>query len=67
MSAKTSDRVSSIAARLVGVKAETLMALTAKQSTAEILANDIRTMAASLLRQDEVKGLRKLIEKVVGR
>jgi hypothetical protein len=67
MTAKTSDRVSSIAARLVGVKAETLMALTAKQSTAEILANDIRTMAASLLRQDEVKGLRKLIEKVVGR
>jgi hypothetical protein len=67
MTAKTSDRVSSIAARLVGVKAETLMALTAKQSTAEILANDIRTMAASLLRQDEVKGLRKLIRKVTRR
>jgi hypothetical protein len=67
MTAKTSDRVSSIAARLVGVKAETLMALTAKQSTAEILASDIRTMAASLLRQDEVKGLRKLIRKVTRR
>lgn len=64
---KTSDRVSSIAARLVNVKAETLMALTAKASTAEILANDIRSMAASCLSQDEHKGLRGLIRKVTGK
>lgn len=62
--AQTSDRVSSIAARFLNIKAETLMALTAKQSTAEILADDIRSMAASLLRQDEVRGFRKLIRKV---
>jgi hypothetical protein len=67
MNAQTSDRVASIAARFLTVKAETLMALTAKQSTAEILAADIRSMAASLLRQDEVKGIRKLIRKVTGR
>lgn len=58
MNARTSDRVSSIAARFLNVKAETLMALTAKQSTAETLAADVRSMAASLLRQDENKGIR---------
>jgi hypothetical protein len=62
--ARTSDRVSSIAARFLNVKAETLMALTAKSSTAEVLADDIRSMAASCLRQDEVKGVRKLLRKV---
>lgn len=66
MNAKTSDRVSSIAARLLNVKAETLMALTAKQSTAETLAHDVRAMAASCLRQDQHKGLRGLIRKVLG-
>lgn len=58
MNARTSDRVSSIAARFLNVKAETLMALTAKQSTAEILADEIRTVCASALRQDEHKGIR---------
>lgn len=67
MNAKTSDRVSSIAARLNKVTAATLMALTAKQSTAEILADDIQALAASCLRQDEHKGLRGLIKKVAGR
>ena len=62
--ARTSDRVSKIAARFLNVKAETLMALTAKPSTAEVLANDIRSLAASCLRQDETKGLRKLLKKV---
>ncbi len=67
MNSRTSDRVSSMAARHVNLKAETLMALAAKPSTAEILASDIRSMAASLLRQDEHKGLRGLIRKVTGR
>lgn len=66
MTAQTSDRVSSIAARHANMKAETLMALAAKSSTAEILAADIRSMAASLLRQDEVKGIRKLLKIVTG-
>jgi hypothetical protein len=64
--AKTSDRVSSIAARHAKIEPETIMALAAKPSTAAILAGDIRTMAASLLRQDEHKGLRGLIQKVTG-
>lgn len=64
--AKTSDRVSSIAARHANILPETVMALAAKQSTATVLASDIRTMAASLLRQDEHKGLRGLIQKVTG-
>lgn len=67
MNAKTSDRISSMAARHVNIKAETVMALAAKASTAEILASDIRAMAASLLRQDEQRGLRGLVRKVLGR
>jgi hypothetical protein len=64
--ARTSDRVSSIAARFVNLKAETLMALTAKHTTAEKLAADIRSLAASALAQDEVKGLRGFIRRIVG-
>lgn len=64
--ARTSDRVSSIAARHAKIEPETVMALGARQSTATVLAADIRTMAASLLRQDEHKGLRGLIQKVTG-
>lgn len=64
MNARTSDRVSSIAARFLNVKAETLMALTAKQSTAETLAADVRSMAASLLRQDENKGIRAVGKRI---
>ena len=62
--AQTSDRVSSIAARLANVKPETLMALAAKSSTAESLAADIRSLAASALRQDETKGLRGLLKRI---
>lgn len=66
MNAKTSDRVSSIAARYMNMTGPTLMALTAKSSTAEITADEIRSMAASLMRQDEVKGIRKIIRKITG-
>lgn len=64
---QTSDRVSSIAARYAKLTPETLLALTAKQSTCVHTAEEIRTMAASLLRQDEYRGLRGLIRKVTGR
>jgi hypothetical protein len=64
MTAQTGERVSSIAARFLNIKAETLMALTAKSSTAEILAADIRSLAASALRQDEKKGLRGLLKRI---
>lgn len=60
--AQTSDRISSLAARYANITASELMSLTISQ--AEVRASDIRSMAASLLRQDEVKGLRKFIRKV---
>lgn len=53
--AQTSDKVSSIAARYVNITTAELAKMDAAQ-----LRNDVRSMAASLLRQDEVKGLRKL-------
>lgn len=64
--AQTSDKVSSIAARLLNVTPAYLIARTAKDSTAAQLAEDIRAVAASALRQDERKGLRGLIRKVIG-
>ena len=67
MTAKTSDRVSSIAAAYAGITDDGLLTLTATQELREETAADIRTMAASLLRQDEVRGIRKLIRKVTGR
>jgi hypothetical protein len=66
MNAKTSDHVSSIAGRYVNLTPARLLVLTAKDSTLEITASEIRSMAASLLRQDEVRGVRKLLKLVTG-
>jgi hypothetical protein len=63
--AQTSDQLSSIAARYIGMSNTALKAKLEGDGLKEV-AHDIRSMAASLLRQDEVKGLRKLIRKVVG-
>jgi hypothetical protein len=63
---KTSDKVSKIAARYMSLSSATLMGLTAKPSTCEITAAEIRTLAASCLAQDQHKGLRGLIRKVTG-
>lgn len=57
--AQTSDRVSSIAARYADITPEELAALMEPATGPQDVAKDIRTMAASLLRQDEVKGRRK--------
>lgn len=62
--AQTSDRVSRLAARYAGITADNLLSLTATQPLREQTAGDIRSMAASLLRQDEVKGVRKLLRRV---
>jgi hypothetical protein len=62
--AQTSDRVSSIAGGLAKITADQLLARTATNAAREELAFQIRSMAASLLRQDEVKGVRKLLQKV---
>lgn len=64
--AQTSDHVSSLAARYVSMSNTTLKAKLQGDGLNEV-AHDIRSMAASLLRQDEHRGLRKLINKVVGR
>lgn len=66
--AKTSDRVSTIAARLIHITAEGLLKETDKgYSHAENLAEDIRTLAASALRQDEHKGFRGTIARLLSR
>lgn len=66
MNAQTSDKVSSLAANYAGINANNLLALTSTQALREQTAADIRSMAASLLRQDETRGLRKLFRKVLG-
>lgn len=63
--AKTSDRVSSIAARYANLTGARLIGLTATDESAMRSAEDIRSMAASLLRQDETRGIRGLFRKVV--
>lgn len=67
--AQTSDRISSIAARYASMsnpKFKRVIELASEEDLNEI-AYDIRSMAASLLRQDEVRGFRKLVNKVLGR
>lgn len=64
--AQTSDVISSLAARYVGITAEQLYAITSDAVQRRQTAGEISSMAASLLRQDEVKGLRGLIKKVAG-
>ena len=63
--AQTSDHISSLAARYVAMSNTSLKARVENGGLNEV-GHDIRSMAASLLRQDEVKGLRKLIRKVTG-
>lgn len=65
--ARTSNKVSSLAATYVKVTESILQRLCADDHLRAQAAADIRTMAASLLRQDEHKGLRGLIRKAIGR
>jgi hypothetical protein len=64
--AQTSDKISSLAARYAGLTNDNLLSLTATPKLREQTARDIRSLAASCLRQDEVRGLRKLFKKVIG-
>jgi hypothetical protein len=64
--AQTGEKVSAIASRLIRLDADTLLALTATPASRDKLAEDIRSMSASLLRQDEHKGVRGLIRKLTG-
>lgn len=65
--AQTSDRVSSIAAGYVGISNTALRQKVETRDGLNEVAHDLRSMAASLLRQDETKGLRNLFRKVTGR
>lgn len=65
--AQTSDKISSLAARYVGISNSALRAKLESRDTLNEVAHDIRSMAASLLRQDEEKGLRGLVRKLTGR
>jgi len=66
MTAQTSDRVSKLAARYIKMTPERLAALMEPADGPQRVARELHTMAASLLRQDEVKGLRGLLKKVIG-
>ena len=57
--AQTSDRVSSLAARYFNITPEQLAALMDHPAGPQKVAKDIHSMAASLVRQDQVKGPRK--------
>jgi hypothetical protein len=65
--AQTSDRISSMAAKYVGMSNEQLGRKVETREGRNEVGHDIRAMAASLLRQDEVKGVRKFIAKVMGK
>lgn len=67
MNARTSDKVSSIAAHYWDITPDQLLALTATEEARRETCRDIKSMAASLMRQDEQRGLRGLIRKVTGR
>jgi hypothetical protein len=65
--AQTSDRVSSIAARYAKITPQELLARTATEFMCKATVEDIQSMAGSLLRQDQHKGLRGFIRKVTGK
>lgn len=65
--AQTGDKISSLAGRYANVTADELLALTASDGMRRETAWEIRRMAASLLRQDETKGVRGIIRKVFKR
>lgn len=64
--AQTSDHISSLAAGYIGISNTALRKKLEGDGFNEV-AHDIRSMAASLLRQDEVRGLRKFVSKILGR
>lgn len=66
MNAQTSDKISSLAAKYATMTPDRLLSLTATAELRRKTSDDIKSMAASLLRQDEVRGFRKIINKVLG-
>lgn len=62
--ARTSDRVSRLASQYAKLTPESLKARCSTDFMREATAQDIRTLAASLLRQDEHKGLRGILKRI---
>lgn len=56
--AQTSDRVSSIAAQLMNIEVADIIDAASEPAKALALRNDIRSVAASAVRNDETKGSR---------
>lgn len=65
--AQTSDEVSKLAARYLALTPDRLLGMTATERLRQETTADIKSMAASLLRQDEVKGVRGFVRKLIGR
>lgn len=65
--AQTSDRVSSIAAKYANFSIVHLAAATSSSDKRNELIADIRTLAASALRQDEHRGFRGVITRLLSR
>ncbi len=63
MMAQTSDKVSAIAARYLAITADQLMAMASMENSRKQLAQDLRSMAASCLAQDQHKGLRGIVRR----
>ena len=57
--AQSSNRVSSIAARMAHISPETVRDAAGDIAGLNALVKDIRSLAASVLRQDEVRGERQ--------
>lgn len=62
--AQTSDRISGIAARMGRLTPAAVRATAENPAALNAFVQDARSMAASLLRQDEVRGLRKVLLKL---
>lgn len=65
--AQTSDRLSAIAAAYLNTTPADIERAGSSPRLSDKVAADIRSLSASVLRQDEVRGLRKLVSKVLGR
>jgi hypothetical protein len=64
--AQTSDRISALAARYASMTNTQFRHAAKSEADMAELAHDVRSMAASLLRQDEVKGPRMWVKKLLG-
>lgn len=66
MKAQTSDRISALAAAYIRTTPDDIEEAAADDRLAEKMSRDIRAMAASLMRQDETRGLRRFLKKIKG-